>query len=90
VKANGWAGTTDPPVTARQVVVFAGDRFVASARPDVPRPDLRSKYGTGLANAGFELKGWAGGPRPGSPEAPLRVFALVDGAASELRTSAPP
>jgi hypothetical protein len=90
VKANGWAGTTDPPVTARQVVVFAGDRFVASARPDVPRPDLRSKYGTGLANAGFELKGWVGGPRPGSPEAPLRVFALVDGGASELRTSAPP
>ena len=89
VKASGWGGTTDPPAAARQVVLFAGDRFLASVRPNVPRPDLRKDYGPRLARAGFELKGWAAGPRPGSPEAPLRVFALVDGAASELRTSPP-
>jgi hypothetical protein len=64
VKASGWAGTTEPPVAAREVVVFAGDRFLASVRPDVRRPALRTKYGAGLARAGFELKGWAAGPSP--------------------------
>jgi hypothetical protein len=90
VKASGWAGTTEPPVAAREVVVFAGDRFLASVRPGVPRADLERRYGPGLARAGFELSGWAAGPRPGSPRAPLRVFALVDGTASELPKPPPP
>jgi hypothetical protein len=51
VKASGWAATTDPPATAQQVVVFAGDRFLASVRPDVPRADLRRRYGARPAHA---------------------------------------
>jgi hypothetical protein len=90
VWVRGWAGTTDPPVAAQQVVVFAGDRFVAAVHPELPRPDLERQFGAELSHAGFELSGWAGGPRPGSPQAPLRVFALVDGAAHELPKAAPP
>ena len=90
VKASGWAGTTEPAVAAREVVVFAGDRFLASVRPGVPRADLKRRYGPGLARAGFEVSGWAAGPRPGSPRAPLRVFALIDDTASELPKPPPP
>jgi len=90
VKLTGWAGTTDPATTAQRVVVFAGGHFLGSVRPSLPRPDLERRYGDGLARAGFELSGWAAGPRPGSPGAPLRVFALVGGKASELPKPAPP
>jgi hypothetical protein len=90
VKASGWAGTTDPAAAAQQVVVFAGKRFLGSVAPSLPRPDLERRYGAGLAQAGFELSGWAAGPRPGSPQAPLRVFALLRGKASELPEPAPP
>jgi hypothetical protein len=84
VKAAGWAGTTQPPAPAQRVVIFAGDRFVGSVRPELPRPDLEQKFGERLARAGFELSGWATGPRPGSAAAPLRAFAIVAGKAYEL------
>ena len=90
VKASGWAGTTDPPHAAPLVLAFAGDAFLGSARPSVARPDLKRTYGQQLANAGFELSGWAAGPRPGSPQAPVRVFAIVGRAAVELPGPRPP
>ena len=90
VKASGWAGTTDPPQAARLVLAFAGDAFLGSVRPSVARPDLKRSYGEQLATAGFELSGWAAGPRPGSPQAPVRVFAIVGRTAVELPGPRPP
>jgi hypothetical protein len=90
VSARGWAGATEPPHAARLVVAFAGDAFLGSVRPSLPRPDLERRYGQQLAEAGFELSGWAAGPRPGSPQAPIRVFAIVGRTASELPEPPPP
>jgi hypothetical protein len=73
----GWAGTTRPPRPADRVVVFAGDRFVSSGRPTLPRSDLSDKFGSGLGRAGFKVVGPVSDPRPGSRRAPLRVFAIL-------------
>jgi sulfatase-like protein len=50
-----------------RVLAFAGARFLGAGRP--------------AADGGFELSGWAAGPRPGSDAAPVRVFATVGGRA---------
>jgi hypothetical protein len=68
VKIEGQAGAGGR--AAQRVLAFAGDRFLASGRP--------------LADSGFKLSGWANGPRPGSPAAPVRVFAVVGGRALEI------
>ncbi|MBN1527650.1 MAG: sulfatase-like hydrolase/transferase, partial [Thermoleophilaceae bacterium] len=86
VKVQGWAGTVEPARRADRVVAFAGDRYIASARPSLPREDLEKRYGPALANAGFSIRGGvSAGPQPGSDAAPWRVYAIVGGRAHELR-----
>ena len=71
---------------AERVIAFAGSRLLASGRPFVKRPDLVKPYGRKMTRAGYDLSGWAQGPKPGSPEAPVRVSAILGDRASELRT----
>jgi hypothetical protein len=81
VKIEGWAGDVERARPADRVLAFAGERFLAAGRPSLPRTDVAEKVGPRLARAGFRLTGWTGGARPGSPSAPVRVFALVGGRA---------
>jgi Sulfatase len=60
---------------ADRVLAFAGPRLLAAGRPAAQTGD-------------FGLSGWTTGPTPGSPEAPVRVFAVSDGRAAELRQRA--
>jgi Sulfatase len=67
-------GQTDVTVTgtvdgAERVIAFAGARLLATGRP---------------ADGKFRLSGWVAGPTPGSPEAPVRVFAIEGRRALEL------
>ncbi len=84
VTIEGWAGLTEPVTSARTVVAFAGSRFLGEVSPSVERGDLRDQYGPTLAKAGFKLRSYAPGPRPGSDEAPIRAYALVGDAAYAL------
>ena len=52
--------------------------------PRSPREDLVRKFGPELSRAGFELSGLTAGPKPGSPAAPVQVFAILDGRASPV------
>jgi hypothetical protein len=85
VTLEGWAGLTDPVRKAPVVVAFAGQRFLGEVRPSRERPDLKDQLGPALEKAGFKLRSYAPGPQPGSAKAPIRVFALVGGAAYPLR-----
>jgi hypothetical protein len=82
-KLEGWAGDTRRGRAADEVLAFAGSRFVAAARPQGARPDLARKFGRGLATAGFTLSGTTPA-KEGGAQAPLRVFAVLDGRASPL------
>jgi hypothetical protein len=53
-----------------RVLAFAGRRFLAAGRPS--------------AGGGFRIAGWVEGPKPDSPAAPVRVFAIAAGRALEL------
>jgi len=70
VKIEGRVAAGEGGRPAQRVLAFAGDRFLASARP--------------RADSTFKLSGWANGPRPGSAAAPVRVFAVVGGRALEI------
>jgi hypothetical protein len=84
VKIDGWAGDVERARPADRVLAFAGERFLAAGQPSLPREDVAKKVGPRLARAGFKLTGWTGGPRPGSPSAPVRVFAIVGGRALQI------
>jgi hypothetical protein len=84
VKIDGWAADVERARPADRVLAFAGERFLAAGKPSLPREDVAEKVGPRLARAGFKLTGWTGGPRPGSPSAPVRVFAIVGGRALEI------
>jgi hypothetical protein len=58
---------------ADRVIAFAGTRLLAAGRP--------------LPDSSFMLSGWTAGPTPGSPDAEIRVFAIVGGRALELAQS---
>ncbi|MEA2364147.1 MAG: hypothetical protein QOD71_3292 [Thermoleophilaceae bacterium] len=77
VTIDGWAGDSRRARPADRVLAFAGERFLAAGVPSLSRPDVAGKLGPKLARAGFKLRGWTGGPRPGSAAAPVRVFAIV-------------
>jgi hypothetical protein len=77
----GWAVEPGGPVPAERVLVFAGTRLVAQGRPTLVRPDIVERYSSpAVSRSGFELRGSAGGAAIGD----LRVFAIGDGAATEL------
>ena len=60
---------------ADRVIAFAGARLLGSGRPEAGK---------------FAVTGWTAGPTPGSPEAPIRVFAIHGGRALELPKFKPP
>jgi hypothetical protein len=77
---SGWAGDTASRRPASRIVVFAGDRLIAEARPTVPRPDVALSFGNpGAVRFGYELA-----LAPGGPDDRVRVFAIAGGRASEL------
>ena len=80
VRAEGWAGTADPPRAADRIVVFAGDRFLAAGRPYLRRRDIAAKYGSALARSGFRLSAGARGPAG----ARVHVYAIAGDRASLL------
>jgi hypothetical protein len=90
VKIDGWAGDVERARPADRVLAFSGDRFLAAGQPSLPREDVAKKVGPRLARAGFKLTGWTGGPRPGSPSAPVQVFAIVGGRALPIRQPGAP
>jgi hypothetical protein len=84
VRINGWAGDPERRRAAERVVAFAGSRLLAAGRPELPREDVARRYGKRFALSGFSLNGWTSGPTPGSPGAPIKVFAIAGGRALEL------
>ena len=81
VAISGWAGTTrEPRRPARQVAAFAGDRFLGSTRPRLPRPGVVKVHGRGLDKAGFELNG----EDAEAAGKTVRVYAISGGRASLL------
>jgi hypothetical protein len=90
VTIQGWAGDSERARPADRVLAFAGERFLAAGRPSLPRDDVAGKVGARLARSGFKLRGWTGGPLPGSPSAPVRVFAIVGGRALPIRQAGAP
>jgi hypothetical protein len=77
VVLDGWAADRQSRRPAERILAFSGDRFVGSAVPSVSRPDLARALGRWASRAGFSVGGAAG-------EAPVRVFAVLDGRASQL------
>lgn len=89
ITVGGWAGTGRPPRAADRVVAFAGDRFLATARPSEPRADIARELGRGLTRSGFKLVG--GGTAAPGVASSVRVYALAGGRASLLPSrQAPP
>jgi hypothetical protein len=77
---SGWASDAGHRKAADRVMLFAGDRLLQATRPSVVRPDLAKSFGIGLAKAGFAFS-----DSGVENEEQLRVIAVVDGRASELR-----
>jgi hypothetical protein len=77
---SGWASDAGHRKAADRVMLFAGGRLLQAARPSVVRPDLAKSFGIGLAKAGFAFS-----DSGVENEEQLRVIAVVDGRASELR-----
>ena len=78
---SGWAVDPDGRRPAERVLVFAGDRLVAQARPTVVRPDIVERFDSAkVERSGFELRGGA----QGAGLDDLRVFAVAGDSASEL------
>ena len=84
VSVAGWATDAGHGQAAERVLLFSGDRLIQAGTLTGPREDLAAQYGPGVALAGFEFTGVDAGEARGGPDR-LRVFAVVDGRASELR-----
>ncbi len=84
VSVAGWATDAAHGQAAERVLLFSGDRLIQAGTLTGPREDLAAQYGQGVALAGFEFTGVDAGEARGGPGR-LRVFAVVDGRASELR-----
>jgi hypothetical protein len=81
VRMGGWAVDVEGRKPAERVLVFAGERLVAQARPTIVRPDIVNRFDTpAVEQSGYELRGGAGGA--GLDD--LRVFAVGGGFATEL------
>jgi hypothetical protein len=84
VSVAGWATDAAHGQAAGRVLLFNGDRLIQAATPAAQRDDLAAQFGPGVALAGFEFTGIdAAEARAGRDR--LRVLAVVDGRASELR-----
>lgn len=77
---TGWAVDPRAKEAADDVLVFAGDRFLSEAPAERPRPDLAEPVGAWATTAGFHVTI----PAEGVDEDEVRVFAVVNGQASEL------
>ena len=82
---TGWA--TDPAHhrAADRVLVFKDGHLIQAGPPSTPRLDVAAKYGVGVAEAGFMFNGIAPGRQGSAKLGDLRVVAIVDGHASELK-----
>jgi hypothetical protein len=76
---QGWAVRSADRRPVERVIAFAGDRLLFSAAPQMPRPDVASRFATDPDRLGFShmlpRRLAAGG---------LRVFAIADGKAVGL------
>lgn len=82
---TGWAGDASRGRPAAGVVLVAGGRVVGAAPPTLPRPDVAQAFGAQLARAGFTVAAPLDRVQPAGRRARPRLFALVRGAAAELR-----
>jgi hypothetical protein len=76
----GWAVDPEAEQAADRVIVFDGDRFLGEAPVERPRLDLEKAIGPWATGAGFHVTI----PADAVDAKDLRVFALVNGRASEL------
>lgn len=83
---SGWASDAGHNRPADRVYLFAGDRLLAAGSVAVARRDLVKGFGPGLAQAGYAFTA-IGDPEATANPGRVRVFAVVDGRASELRPS---
>jgi hypothetical protein len=79
-EVSGWAADPATGRPASAVVAFVGSRLVARVRPDLPRPDVAVALGSAEVRKYGYLLAF---PLPAVQES-VRVFAIVDGRASEL------
>ena len=78
---GGWAGDVRRGRPADSILVFAGDRLVASSPPTVARPDVaRSVHKPGLTRVGYSISFSSSELSNG-----IRVFAVSGNHATEAR-----
>jgi Sulfatase len=87
VSVAGWATDAAHERAAERVLLFAGTELVQAVTPAAQRSDLAKQFGPGVGTAGYEFTGVDADQVPGGASR-LRVFAVVDGKASELRSGA--
>ncbi len=88
ITATGWAIDEQRKRPVEQVLVFAGDRLIASGRPSVARPDIADKFGPGFQLSGFELTGVS--PGASADTKSVRIFAVSGTRAWEMPTKGAP
>ena len=84
VSVAGWATNAAHDEAAERVLLLSGDRLIQAGTLTGPREDLAAQYGPGVGLAGFEFTGIDAAEVQDGPGR-LRVLAVVDGRASELR-----
>ena len=84
VQVDGWAADGKLRSPARRILVLDSGRVLAAGVPTLDRPDVAGSIGSGAGRSGFRIV--FDDPRTTKLAEPgrLRVFALTDGAASEL------
>ena len=84
VHVDGWAADRKLRRPARRILVLDGGRVLAAGAPTLDRPDVAGSIGPGAGRSGFRIT--FEDPRSTKLVEPgrLRVFALTEGAASEL------
>ncbi|HYP48428.1 MAG TPA: hypothetical protein VEQ61_07285 [Thermoleophilaceae bacterium] len=81
IAVGGWAFDRARNRPVDRIVAFDGRRMLAQETPGVPRPDIAKNLGKSAAKAGFALR--ANALR--GELSRIRVFAVSDGKASELK-----
>jgi hypothetical protein len=70
---------------ADRVLLFAAGQLLAEGTPSVARPDVGKTYGRRLRRSGFRLITTTPSAEDLADPSRIRVFAVIDGRASELK-----
>lgn len=87
VIVTGWAADARRRRPARRVLMFVGNRLVASTVPFLSRPDVANVVGKGAERSGFVLAGVSDEALALAKSSRLRILAVGDSQVSQLELS---